>query len=77
MVFETYYMILPGAFHLLQSTESNHDLLFLLSVRREAYLPPRTLWSNKTDMFSAAVAFPDIMISFLKENLLYIIIKDS
>lgn len=69
-------MILPGAFHLLQSTGSNHDLLFLHSVHREAYLHPKTLWSNNTDMFSVTVVLSDIMISFLKAKLLSNIIND-
>lgn len=63
-------MILPGAFHLLQSTESNHDLLFLLSVYKVAYLHPKKLWSKKMGMFSITAVFHDILITFLKEKLL-------
>lgn len=69
-------MILPGAFHLLQSTGSNHDLLFLHSVHKEAYLHPKIQWSNKADMFSVTAVFSDIIISFLKAKLLSNIIND-
>lgn len=70
MTLSAHYMILPGAFHLLQSTESNHDLLFLLSVRKVACLRPKKLWSKKMGMFSITVVFHDILIRFLKEKLL-------
>jgi len=69
-------MVLPGAFHLLQSTESNHDLLFLHSVHKEAYLHPKIQWSNKTGMFSVIVVFFDIMIRFLRAKLLSNIINN-
>lgn len=63
-------MILPGAFHLLQSTGSSHGLPSLHSVHKAAYLHPKTQWSKKPDMFGITVIFSFIMISFREAKLI-------
>lgn len=68
--FQTSCTILPGAFHLLQSTGSNHGPPSLHSAHRAAYLHPKTQWSAKTDMFGITVMFSDVLISFCEAKLI-------